>query len=115
MDGKRSTAYVFKFIVYILTYLSSSLVKKILLEANRDGKKFSVIIVDSRPLLEGREMLRRLVSAGIKCSYILINGLSCVMKQTTKVLLGAHALLTNGSVMSRIGKIFQVVNYNYFY
>ncbi|CAG9762444.1 unnamed protein product [Ceutorhynchus assimilis] len=87
----------------ILIYGCSSLVRQILLEANKDGKKFSVIIVDSRPLLEGREMLRRLISAGIKCSYVLINGLSCVMKQASKVLLGAHALLTNGSVMSRIG------------
>jgi len=87
----------------ILIYGCSSLVKKILLEANQDGKKFSVVIVDSRPLLEGREILRKLVSAGIKCTYVLISALSFVMKQATKVLLGAHALLTNGSVMSRIG------------
>lgn len=87
----------------ILIYGCSSLVRKILLEANQDGKKFSVIIVDSRPLLEGREMLRKLVSAGIKCTYVLINGLSFVMNNATKILLGAHALLANGSVMSRIG------------
>ncbi|KAL1489674.1 hypothetical protein ABEB36_013616 [Hypothenemus hampei] len=87
----------------ILIYGCSSLIRRILLEAYKDGKHFSVIIVDSRPLLEGREMLRRLAVAGIKCSYAIINSLSCVMKQATKVLLGAHALLTNGSVMSRIG------------
>ncbi|XP_030767815.1 translation initiation factor eIF-2B subunit delta [Sitophilus oryzae] len=87
----------------ILIYGCSSLIHKILLEANKSGKKFSVIIVDSRPLLEGREMLRRLVGAKIKCTYVLINALDFVMRQATKVLLGAHALLTNGSVMSRIG------------
>ncbi|XP_066252590.1 translation initiation factor eIF2B subunit delta [Euwallacea similis] len=87
----------------ILTYGCSSLIRNILLLANDYKKKFSVIIVDSRPLLEGREMLRRLVSAGIKCSYVLINGLSWAMRHSTKVLLGAHALLANGSVMSRIG------------
>ncbi|XP_050300888.1 translation initiation factor eIF-2B subunit delta [Anthonomus grandis grandis] len=87
----------------ILIYGCSSLIRNILIEANKEGKKFSVIIADNRPLLEGREMLRRLVTAGVKCRYTLIGGLSCVMKHVTKVLLGAHALLTNGSVMSRIG------------
>ncbi|CAH0559879.1 unnamed protein product [Brassicogethes aeneus] len=87
----------------ILTYGCSSLIRKILLEAHSEGKDFEVIVADGRPLLEGRELLRRLVQAGIRCSYVLINSLSCVMGNVTKVLLGAHALLTNGYVMSRIG------------
>ncbi|CAG9861057.1 unnamed protein product [Phyllotreta striolata] len=87
----------------ILTYGCSSLIRKILLEAHADGKVFEVIIVDSRPLLEGKELLRRLVVAGVKCTYVLINSLSYIMNSVTKVLLGAHALLTNGYVMSRIG------------
>uniref|UniRef100_A0A6P7GSW6 Translation initiation factor eIF2B subunit delta n=1 Tax=Diabrotica virgifera virgifera TaxID=50390 RepID=A0A6P7GSW6_DIAVI len=87
----------------ILTFGCSSLITKILLEAHADGKNFKVIVVDGRPLLEGRELLRRLVVAGVSCSYILINALSYVMNSVTKVVLGAHALLTNGYVMSRIG------------
>nr|CAH7735934.1 unnamed protein product [Callosobruchus chinensis] len=87
----------------ILIYGCSSLLKKILVDAHKDGKKFKVIITDSRPLLEGKEMLRRLVVAGIKCTYIFLNAVSYVMNSVTKVLLGAHALLTNGYVMSRIG------------
>ncbi|XP_056642065.1 translation initiation factor eIF-2B subunit delta [Diorhabda sublineata] len=87
----------------ILTYGCSSLITKILLEAKNDGKKFKVIIVDGRPLLEGRELLRRLVVAGLDCSYVLINAISYVMNTVTKVILGAHAILTNGYVMSRIG------------
>ncbi|XP_060531111.1 translation initiation factor eIF-2B subunit delta-like [Cylas formicarius] len=87
----------------ILIFGCSSLIRKILFEAHKDEKKFSVIIVDSRPLLEGREMLRRLVSFGIKCTYIFINAISYIMTGVTKVLLAAHALLTNGYVMSRVG------------
>ncbi|VEN40228.1 unnamed protein product [Callosobruchus maculatus] len=87
----------------ILIYGCSSLLKKILVDAHKDGKKFKVIVADCRPLLEGKEMLRRLVVAGIKCTYIFLNGASYVMNSVTKVLLGAHALLTNGYVMSRIG------------
>lgn len=84
-------------------FCSSSLITRILLEAHRDGKQFTVIVTDGRPLSEGKEVLRRLVVAGIECKYILINGVSYVMSSVTKVILGAHALLTNGYVMSRIG------------
>lgn len=87
----------------ILTYGCSSLIRKILIEAHRDGKQFQVIVVDGRPLMEGKEMLRRLVVSGIHCTYILINSISYLMSKVTKVLLGAHALLTNGYVVSRIG------------
>ncbi|KAL0057635.1 hypothetical protein AAF712_015714 [Marasmius tenuissimus] len=42
----------------IMTYARSSIVEKILLRAHRCGKQFSVIVIDSRPLLEGKELLR---------------------------------------------------------
>ncbi|KRT83498.1 hypothetical protein AMK59_3073, partial [Oryctes borbonicus] len=87
----------------ILTYGCSSLIRQLLLDAHREGKHFKVIIVDSRPLLEGREMLRTLVREGIDCTYGLINSVSFIMSKATKVLLGAHALLANGYVMSRVG------------
>ncbi|XP_018319958.1 translation initiation factor eIF-2B subunit delta isoform X2 [Agrilus planipennis] len=88
----------------ILTYGCSSLVLRILLEAhNKNKKQFRVIVVDANPLFEGKEMLRRLVNAGIECTYVLINAISFVMNKATKVLLGVHALLANGYVMSRIG------------
>lgn len=48
-------------------------------------------------------MLRRLTGAGIPCKYVIINAVSNVMRSATKVLLGAHALLANGYVMSRTG------------
>ncbi|NXL95820.1 EI2BD factor, partial [Alectura lathami] len=67
------------------------------------GRAFRVIVVDSRPRLEGRETLRRLVRRGIHCTYVMINAISYVLPEVSKVLLGAHALLANGSVMSRVG------------
>lgn len=87
----------------VLTYGCSSLIKHILEEAHRRGVDFRVIVVDSRPLHEGQEMLRRLVAEGIRCSCVLINAVSFVMPEVTKVLVGAHALLANGYVMSRTG------------
>ncbi|EDV20373.1 uncharacterized protein TRIADDRAFT_31911, partial [Trichoplax adhaerens] len=87
----------------ILVYSFSSLVLKILTDAHEKKKKFRVIVVDSRPKLEGRELVNRLVKIGIRCSYVLINAVSYVMKEVTMILLGAHALLANGYVMSRVG------------
>lgn len=87
----------------ILTYGCSSLITKILLKAHEDKKKFEVIVVDGRPHLDGQELIRRLVDVDIKCRYISIQATSFIMPKVSKVLLGAHALLTNGVVMNRTG------------
>lgn len=87
----------------ILTYGCSSLIRHILGEAQRRHVDFRVVVVDSRPLHEGQEMLRRLTAEGIRCSCVAINAVSFVMPEVTKVLVGAHALLANGYVMSRTG------------
>lgn len=88
----------------ILTYGCSSLIKQTLIEAYKESElKFRVIVVDSRPDYEGQEMLKSLTMLGINCTYVLINAISFIMPEVTKVLLGAHALLANGYVMSRVG------------
>ncbi|KAL7505103.1 hypothetical protein ACHAXN_002616 [Cyclotella atomus] len=88
----------------ILVFGRSEVVNRLLLDAHRDGKKFRVIVVDSRPLLEGRDTLQILSRAGISCTYVLLNALSyLIMREVTKVFLGASALMSNGSVLSRVG------------
>lgn len=88
----------------ILTFGGSSLIKQTLVDAWRQSElKFKVIVVDSRPDHEGQDMLKSLTMMGINCTYVLINAVSFVMPEVTKVLLGAHALLANGYVMSRVG------------
>lgn len=87
----------------ILTYGFSSLIQKILTDAHKEKIKFRVVVVDGRPWLEGKELLRRLSKIGIECSYVLINALSFIMPEVNKVFLGAHAILANGAVMSRAG------------
>jgi translation initiation factor eIF-2B subunit delta len=59
--------------------------------------------VDSNPKFEGRTLLERLNAAGIACTYLLLTGLSYVVKDATKFLMGAHGLLSNGAVVSRAG------------
>ncbi|OQV20116.1 Translation initiation factor eIF-2B subunit delta [Hypsibius exemplaris] len=87
----------------ILTYSCSSLVSKVLIDAHRRGRQFSVVVVDGRPRMEGRELLKRLVRNGVKCSYVHISAISYVMPEISKILVGAECLLANGYVMSRVG------------
>ncbi|WVZ59930.1 hypothetical protein U9M48_010012 [Paspalum notatum var. saurae] len=87
----------------LLTYGSSSVVEMILDYAHELGRKFRVIVVDSRPKLEGQGLLRRLVAKGINCTYTHINAISYIMHEVTRVFLGASSILSNGTVYSRVG------------
>ncbi|XP_052195831.1 uncharacterized protein LOC127803563 isoform X2 [Diospyros lotus] len=87
----------------LLTYGSSSAVEMILLHAHELGKQFRVVIVDSRPKLEGRLLLRRLMGKGLSCTYTHINAVSYIMHEVTRVFLGASSVLSNGTVYSRVG------------
>lgn len=87
----------------ILTYAKSSIVQRILTEAFRHGKKFKVLVVDSRPLFEGKNLARALGNLGLDVHYTLTHGISHAIKHATKVFLGAHAILSNGRLYSRVG------------
>ncbi|OAY57045.1 translation initiation factor eIF-2B subunit delta [Manihot esculenta] len=87
----------------LLTYCSSSVVEMILLHAHELGKQFRVVVVDSRPKLEGQLLLRRLVGKGISCTYTHINAVSYIMHEVTRVFLGSSSVLSNGTVYSRVG------------
>jgi translation initiation factor eIF-2B subunit delta len=87
----------------ILTYAKSSVVEKTLLKAHGQGKRFKVIVVDSRPLFEGKNLARSLVEAGVEVQYCLISGLASVVRHVTKCFLGASAMMGNGRLYSRAG------------
>ena len=69
--------------VYLTLFCSSSLIYKILCDAHTAGRQFQVVVVDGRPWLEGKEMLKRLVNHGIECSYILIHALSFILPKVS--------------------------------
>ncbi|OQS02594.1 DNA polymerase delta catalytic subunit [Thraustotheca clavata] len=87
----------------ILTYARSEVIESLLKEAHDLKTNFKVIVVDSRPHFEGKKLIRSLANHGLPCSYIHINGLSYVMKQVTKVFLGASAFMSNGAAVARVG------------
>ncbi|KAI9743166.1 MAG: hypothetical protein M1818_003461 [Claussenomyces sp. TS43310] len=87
----------------ILTFAKSSIVEQTLIRAHSEGRRFKVIVVDSRPLFEGKSLVRALVRLGMDTKYCLMNGLSHCIRDATKVLVGAHAMMSNGRLFSRIG------------
>ena len=87
----------------ILSYAKSSIVEKTLLTAHSKGKKFKVIVVDSRPLFEGKNLVKTLSESGIEVEYSIITGLAHVAPRATIAFLGAHAMMANGSLFSRVG------------
>lgn len=87
----------------ILTFAKSSIVERTLVEAHRQGKKFRVIVVDCHPLNEGRNLARAVANLGLQVQYVLTHTLSHVIQDATKVFLGAHAMMSNGRLYSRIG------------
>mmetsp|Transcript_42533 Transcript_42533/g.51658 ORF Transcript_42533/g.51658 Transcript_42533/m.51658 type:complete len:676 (-) Transcript_42533:621-2648(-) len=87
----------------VLTHATSTVVAKMFIQAHQIGRKFKVVVVDSRPQNEGRKLLKQLLQAGLNCTYIQINALAYQMREVTKVFLGAAAVLSNGTVISRVG------------
>lgn len=87
----------------ILVYGHSEVITKILEDAVSACKQLRVILVDSRPLMEGKKQLEKIRELGIPCSYILLNAVTYVFQDVTKVLLGASAMMSDGSVMGRVG------------
>ncbi|KAJ8735303.1 hypothetical protein PYW07_006923 [Mythimna separata] len=87
----------------ILTYGCSSLIERILRDAWASGLKFRTIVVGNRVHTSAAQMLRRLVALGLPCTYVDITSLSFVMRTVNKVVLGASALLANGSVLGAAG------------
>ncbi|KAJ4881849.1 NagB/RpiA/CoA transferase-like superfamily protein [Raphanus sativus] len=87
----------------LLTYGFSCVVEMILLYAHEIGRKFRVVVVDSRPNLEGQKLLRRLVARGLDCTYTHINAVSYIMGEVTRVFLGASSIFSNGTLYSKVG------------
>lgn len=87
----------------LLTFGAPTAVEMILLHAHELGKQFRVVVVDSRPKLEGQLLLRRLVGRGLNCTYTHINAISYIMHEVSRVFLGASSILNNGTIYSRVG------------
>jgi translation initiation factor eIF-2B subunit delta len=69
----------------------------------RTGVQFRVVVADAGPKFEGKELMRRLLRAGLKCTYVNLHALSYIMHDVSKLLLGASSMLLNGTLVARAG------------
>ncbi len=86
----------------ILTHSSSSIIEAIFLEAHRQKKRFRVIVTESRPLFEGRDLARRLAEAGIKTRLIPDADITRAVKDAHFVLTGTDRF-TETSFINKTG------------
>ncbi len=73
-------------VLLVLMRNRSSLVESILVAAQQTKRgSFRVIIVDSRPGVEGRQLADTLSAEGIPCTYVLLTAISYIMRVRTSV------------------------------
>lgn len=87
----------------IVTFAKSSIVERSILQAHHNGTRFKVVVIDSRPLFEGKNLARSLAKAGVETQYMLLSGAAHALHNADLVLLGAHAMMANGRLYSRAG------------
>ena len=69
----------------IVTFGKSSLVEKCLVHAKDQGKRFRVIVLDSRPLFEGKNMARCLAAHGIRTTYMFHTSASHAIQELSLI------------------------------
>ena len=85
----------------ILTLSYSSTVETILRQALPPGCK--VIIAESRPLMEGRRLFRRLAGAAINLRIVTDAQMGLVIPITDLILVGADSILSDLAVVNKVG------------
>jgi translation initiation factor eIF-2B subunit delta len=63
-----------------MTFGFSSVVFELFKTAKARNMEFRVIVVDAKPKLEGKEMLKRLSKLGIPCSYVFTSAIPAIIK-----------------------------------
>ena len=87
----------------VFTHCHSSLVEAVLKKAYDDGKKVEVISTETRPKLQGRITAKNLSDYGIPVTQIVDSAMMSYMNLAHLALIGSDAILSDGSVVNKIG------------
>lgn len=105
-DAKRLAQYGAKLIpddALVLTYCHSSTTTRILIEAKKMKKKFSVIAFETRPRYQGRVTATELANAGIDVTLVVDGAMHLFMKKADIVIVGADSVTSRGDLINKIG------------
>lgn len=86
----------------VLTYGKSRTVEEFLKFAAQK-RTFEVVVVESSPGNEGQEMAVSLAEAGIETCLIPDSAIFAIMARVNKVIVGTHAVMANGGLLSVSG------------
>lgn len=98
----------------VLTHSYSSTVREAFELAISDGRQLEVYASESQPGGEGKRLVQDLVSEGIQAQLIQDLGEASELPSVDLVLVGADSIMTNGSVVNKVGtkKIGALANAN---
>jgi ribose 1,5-bisphosphate isomerase len=105
-DAKRLASYGAKLVpdgAVVLTHCHSSSSTKILIEAKRMRKKFSVVCFETRPRFQGRRTATELAEAGIDVTLTVDGAMNLFMKKADIVIVGADSVTSRGDLINKIG------------
>ncbi len=86
----------------VLVYSRSSTVEAALLQAAREGRRFSVLCPESRPNMEGRILARRLAGAGVQVTAFVDAAAFSLFPSADLILVGADAVVPVG-LINKVG------------
>jgi ribose 1,5-bisphosphate isomerase len=87
----------------LLTHCNSSAAIEIMKTAWKEGRKFKVLVTETRPRFQGHITARELTKAGIPVTLILDDAVRYFMQLVDKVIVGADAITANGALVNKIG------------
>jgi ribose 1,5-bisphosphate isomerase len=87
----------------LLTHCNSSAAISVMKTAWNQGRKFKVLVTETRPRFQGRLTAHELAEAGIPVTLILDDAVRYFIQDVDKVLVGADAVAANGAVVNKIG------------
>jgi len=87
----------------LLTHCNSSAAIEIMKTAWMEGRKFKVLVTETRPRFQGHITARELAKAGIPVTLILDDAVRYFMQLVDKVIVGADAITANGALVNKIG------------
>eukprot|EP00002_Diphylleia_rotans_P020058 TRINITY_DN3886_c0_g2_i1.p1 TRINITY_DN3886_c0_g2~~TRINITY_DN3886_c0_g2_i1.p1 ORF type:complete len:319 (+),score=75.64 TRINITY_DN3886_c0_g2_i1:56-1012(+) len=87
----------------LLTHGFSRTVNAVLVQAIENGKRFKVIVTESRPNSEGQKTADVMKGLGVPVTVILDSAVGFYMSEVDMVLVGAECLVENGGIVNKIG------------
>lgn len=86
----------------ILTHSRSSTLFEAFVKAKRDGRHFSIVVTESRPLLEGRTLAEALAREGVPVTLVADAAAALAMEEVDCVIVGADTV-TPEFLVNKIG------------